>query len=400
MVSSNARPRARRAPRTLPFHAPVRAWALSEWALVPLRVFIGATFTYAALQKLANPNFFNPASPISIQSQIRAAAHTSPIHLVLTHLASSATLVGWIIAIGELAVGIGTLIGLWTRVAALGGLLISLSLFLTVSFHASPYFTGADIVFFFAWTALLIAGGGSRLSIDGLVASRVAHEHGRTGAQIVPIPFTTVQELCGHFQKGTCDAREGLACDAAHCPVLLGEVLASAVTDEVATTMHRRSVVLASVAGVGAVSVAFVAGAVDAVTGRMINDAPAPSGEDLALSLNDALKSPSNEPAPAGKLLGAASEVPLNEAASFVIPSNGDPGIAIHTDAGGFVAYNAICPHMGCTVGYSSSSKVIVCPCHGSQFQVATGAVIEGPAPHGLTKLSIVEGANGNLYLQ
>ena len=72
----------------------------------------------------------------------------------------------------------------------------------------------------------------------------------------------------------------------------------------------------------------------------------------------------------------------------------------IHTVAGEFVAYNAVCPHMGCTVGYSSTNKIIVCPCHGSEFEVSNGDVIVGPAPHGLTKLKVVEGTNGNLYLQ
>ena len=37
---------------------------------------------------------------------------------------------------------------------------LSLTLFLTVSFHSSPYFTGADIVFLFAWTPMALAGAG------------------------------------------------------------------------------------------------------------------------------------------------------------------------------------------------------------------------------------------------
>jgi thiosulfate dehydrogenase [quinone] large subunit len=101
-----------------------------------------------------------------------------------------------------------------------------------------------------------------------------------------------------------------------------------------------------------------------------------------------------------GALLGSAAEVPDNAAATFTIGSNGEPGIVIHTLSGNFVAYNAVCPHMGCTVGYSSANKIMICPCHGSEFEVSTGDVIVGPAPHGLTKLRVVEGTNGNLYLQ
>jgi thiosulfate dehydrogenase [quinone] large subunit len=55
---------------------------------------------------------------------------------------------------------------------------------------------------------------------------------------------------------------------------------------------------------------------------------------------------------------------------------------------------------MGCTVGYSTATEIIVCPCHGSEFQVSSGDVIQGPATRGLTKLNIVEGSNGNLYLE
>jgi len=42
-------------------------------------------------------------------------------------------------------------------------------LFLTVSFHSAPYYTGADIVFAFAWTPLLLAGSGSVLSLDAAI---------------------------------------------------------------------------------------------------------------------------------------------------------------------------------------------------------------------------------------
>jgi thiosulfate dehydrogenase (quinone) large subunit len=105
-------------------------------------------------------------------------------------------------------------------------------------------------------------------------------------------------------------------------------------------------------------------------------------------------------PTQAGSLIGNASEVPDNSSAIFTIPSNNDPGIVIHTAAGPFVAYNAVCPHMGCTVGYSAATEIIVCPCHGSEFQVSDGDLIQGPATRGLTKLNVVEGSNGNLYLE
>ncbi len=101
-----------------------------------------------------------------------------------------------------------------------------------------------------------------------------------------------------------------------------------------------------------------------------------------------------------GTLLGKASQVALGKPATFTIPSSGDPGIVFQLSAGKFVAYDTVCPHAGCTVGYSSSNNLMVCPCHGSEFLVKNGDVIKGPAPHGLTEYSVVEGSDGNLYLQ
>ncbi len=142
------------------------------WYLVPLRVFLGVTFVFASLQKLANPNFFRSTSPISIHAQLLGATHSSPIHSLISPLVSAATVVGVLIAVGELAVGVGTLLGLFSRVAATGGLLINLSLFLTVSYHSSPYFTGSDIVFFFAWTPFILAGAAGAPALDTWLASR------------------------------------------------------------------------------------------------------------------------------------------------------------------------------------------------------------------------------------
>jgi thiosulfate dehydrogenase [quinone] large subunit len=394
--------------RRLPFRAPVRAWALSEWALVPLRLFIGATFLFAGLQKMANPNFFNRNSPISIQAQLIGASHTSPLSGMLVHLEGIAKPIGIVMAFGEIAVGVGTLIGLWSRIAAIGGLLISLSLFLTVSFHASPYFTGADIVFFFAWIPFVLAGGGTRLSVDALIANRVARKAHQPSPELVAIPFTTVQAICGNYVEGHCSARGGLACDAAVCPVLLGG-RGTLATRPGLDVVDRRSVVVgAGVAATVGAGVLLLGGAA-ADIGKLINNAPAPKkGRQLTVSSSATTTTTVPEgqtttptaPTPSGKLLGAAAQVPDNSSASFTIPSNGEPGIVIHAETGDFVAYNAVCPHMGCTVGYSSSSKLIVCPCHGSEFDVSNGDVIVGPAPHGLKKLKVVEGTNGNLYLQ
>src|SRR5580693_3181891 len=47
------------------------------WALLPLRAFLGFTFCFAGLQKLANPGFFDASNPTSIQNQLASAARIS-----------------------------------------------------------------------------------------------------------------------------------------------------------------------------------------------------------------------------------------------------------------------------------------------------------------------------------
>jgi len=397
--------------RRLPLNAPVRAWTLSEWALLPLRFFLGGTFVFAGLQKLANPNFFNAQSPSSIQAQLIASARVSPIHLLTEHLLRFATPLGIIIALSELAIGLGALLGLWTRIAAIGGAVLSFSLFLTVSFHASPFYTGADIVFTFAWLPFILAGSGTRLSFDALIANRVAREQHLNLPEVVAIEFATVQAICGHFHKGKCDARQNLPCDAAVCPVLLGS-RAPLVTRVQLDGVDRRTMMLGTAAAAAVGTSALILGGVAAEAGRLIGGAPTPKNNSNQLSGSGATTTttPSSGGTPtttapsgaktAGVLLGPAKDVPVGQAATFTIPSSGDPGIVLHPVAGQYLAYDAVCPHAGCTVGYYAANDLLVCPCHASEFQVSTGAVISGPAPRGLSKLKIAEGADGNLYLQ
>jgi Rieske Fe-S protein len=102
---------------------------------------------------------------------------------------------------------------------------------------------------------------------------------------------------------------------------------------------------------------------------------------------------------PSGKAIGPARDVPVGQAATFTDPASGDPSIVIQPQAGNFVAFDAVCPHAGCTVSYDPTAKLIVCPCHGSEFSASTGAVELGPAATGLSRITIAEGRDGQLYV-
>ncbi len=55
----------------------------------------------------------------------------------------------------------------------------------------------------------------------------------------------------------------------------------------------------------------------------------------------------------------------------------------------GFYALSAVCTHLGCMTGHEPGRDRIVCPCHGSTFDL-TGRVTAGPATKGLRRLSLL----------
>ncbi|MEU1124587.1 DoxX family protein [Streptomyces sp. NPDC005899] len=142
-----------------------------QYALLPLRIFLGVTFVYAGLDKLTDGAFLSATGPGSIGETMNAVRDTSAVPALVDLALKSPEGFGHAIAFGELAVGLGTLAGLWARIAALGGVLISLSLWLTVSWRTEPYYYGNDLVYLMAWLPLLLAGA-AEFSADALLASR------------------------------------------------------------------------------------------------------------------------------------------------------------------------------------------------------------------------------------
>ncbi|MDH6225456.1 DoxX family protein [Streptomyces sp. MJP52] len=145
--------------------------AAARFALLPLRLFLGATFLYAGLHKLTDSAFLEESGPGSIGGQMEAVRDASAVPALVDLGLGAPVAFGLAIALGELAVGLGALLGLFTRVAAAGGALVSLSLWLTMSWTAEPYYLGNDLPYLMAWTPLLLAGGGA-LSLDGAWRAR------------------------------------------------------------------------------------------------------------------------------------------------------------------------------------------------------------------------------------
>jgi thiosulfate dehydrogenase (quinone) large subunit len=151
----------------------------ARFALLPLRLFLGITFLYAGLDKLTAPDFFAGSGTNSIGGLMTSARGSAAVPWLVDQALRAPAGVGYAIALGELAVGLGTLVGLAARLAAFGGALISLSLWLTVSWQATPYYYGNDLPYLMSWLPLVLAGA-PQLSMDVLLAKR----RRRHGAQL------------------------------------------------------------------------------------------------------------------------------------------------------------------------------------------------------------------------
>ena len=62
--------------------------------------------------------------------------------------------------------------------------------------------------------------------------------------------------------------------------------------------------------------------------------------------------------------------------------------------SGVFKAFSAVCTHQGCPVT-SVQNGTINCTCHGSEFDITTGAVKKGPATKALPEKSVTVTGDG-----
>jgi Rieske Fe-S protein len=63
------------------------------------------------------------------------------------------------------------------------------------------------------------------------------------------------------------------------------------------------------------------------------------------------------------------------QAAGALVVGDGSNPYLLAYSGDTVVAHTAICTHQQCAIAASGN-----CPCHGSEFNVTTGAVIKGPA--------------------
>jgi nitrite reductase/ring-hydroxylating ferredoxin subunit len=73
-----------------------------------------------------------------------------------------------------------------------------------------------------------------------------------------------------------------------------------------------------------------------------------------------------------------AGDIQPGQVASFSVEGK---QVAVANVDGALHAFSDICTHMGCQLSEGPmNGNVIICPCHGSQFDVTSGVVVRGPA--------------------
>ncbi len=385
------------------------------WVLLPLRLFLGVTFIYAGLQKLTDPHYFRPGTPTYIGTQITAFAHGTPLQGFLLHVAlPHAILFGGLVAYGELAIGMGTLIGLLMRPAAVFGLLLSLTFFLSASWRISPYFYGADIVFVFGWITLLLAGpaaGGIWPVLDARLAQRTL----RAAAALNPARRAAVARVLA-VALGASTVEAGLSARPSAQPS------ASVTREQQPMRRAKGSVTVGQrYRGRGSAKVArrdLLRGAALGGGGMLVLvwlrsvlfPSPTPAAPTTSSPGGDVAGSTPAATAPASatgtaatssNVIGQVGQIAPNSAVSFTIPSNQDPGVLVRTQSGSFVAFDATCTHAGCPVQYDPSSQLLFCPCHGAAFDPAhNAAVVQGPTDTPLASVPIsVNNSTGAITL-
>ncbi len=319
--------------------------------IFPLRVFLGVTYIYAGLLKLTDPNYFSKTAPSGVLHQMQAASAHSPIAFIVNHAIEHSTLAGLGIALGELLAGLGLLVGIWSRIAGLGIFGLAASFFLTVSWGTTPYFFGPDSVFMAAALPFILGGDGGYLSVEAMIRQRVQRDAGVTpGATLSNKPLEDQIQRRTLIQSGAVAGGLGIA------GLVVGAI------------GHKRN------------------------TGN-ITATPTPSA-----TLTSSATPTSSGTAPSGTKVATVADVPVGSAFQFTEPTTGAPAYIMQPKAGTFLAYSAICTHEGCIVNFDKGNNIFACPCHGAQFDTASGAPTRGPAQTPLQKFTITASGT-DLYL-
>jgi Rieske Fe-S protein len=282
-----------------------------------------------------------------------------------------------LLAVAELAVGVWALIGLASRLAAGLGLALSVTFFLTRQL-AGP--------------AVLLR---RRPSLRRRVADAAARRAWRPAQRrrhaaapppvraglgpstLVAVPLDRLQQQCPDVnEQGRCTSAAGDACAGGGC------LLAASRPSQAATDASRRTFLAA----------AGKAGQV--VAGTLVlaaSAAPTIAARERSLTTDRF----------GFRQVGYLRQLPVGHGELVERPTSGLPAILVRLAEDQLVGYDAICTHAKCVVGFDTDRRLIVCACHGAEFDPARGAaVVAGPAPRPLPPVPVRVDRDGTISIQ
>ena len=346
--------------------------------------------------QLVDPRFLHDTGPGSIGEQLVGFSHVSPLSPLIQLAALQApVLVGFLIALAEIAIGLAALTGLLYRLAAAGGFALSVMFWLTASWATKPYYYGPDLPYALGWLTIGLAGHGGLYVLDGAwdrwAGRRIVRA--RYGDYVPPAELDAWSADPG---------RRGF----------LQLALVGSVTVGLAGIFgllgHRHGLVSAlGLGGSGETprpgatgSTGAAGGAIGGSVGGGEGPSPSPSARATAGPSTAAPSAGGTKTG--GKVIAQVGQVRTGRAFAFRDPATGDPAYLLKLPDGSVVAYDAVCTHAGCTVRLRPGLRVLlVCPCHGAAFDPGHHAQpVAGPTDVPLARLPIrIDSATGTITL-
>ena len=130
--------------------------------LVPLRLFIGIGWLRASAEKLGDANWWNGDTlSLFLTRQLEQGRVAFPVYgtLIREIFLPGVVILAAIIAIGELAAGLGIMTGTLTNAALLGGLLMNVNFLMVGEVEPNTFYIVIQI-------AILVSGIGALLGVD------------------------------------------------------------------------------------------------------------------------------------------------------------------------------------------------------------------------------------------
>ena len=330
-------------------------YASTSVAAVVLRIFLGGTMLYAAVDKvLLDPRFLQATGAGSIGETLGYFVTSGgPLAGLVEAVAlPQPVLIGASMAFAQLLVGASLLTGSWVRLGALLGAGISLTLALTSTWGVSPYYYGNDLPYLVGFLALAALGDGGALRL-GAPAQRVYSPERRAA-------------------------------------IVSGTGVAAGIA---ALLLLDRSRAISAIADGGTPSPSPTPGTSPTATPSQSPSPTTSSGPTPAPTATPPSPAPT-----ASTVIAGAPSLASGQALNFSttgIPN--DDNAVLIKDGSTYRAFDRACTHQQILVDWQAGSGQLVCPGHGARFDIQGGVIPPGPANRPLRAIEVTVNSDGTV---